>query len=79
MPTGLQTTKVMSMAPTRDEWKRMVSTYGYHAAVRMLDCDLDDVPGIEETWLENFADMVDDLAKSEREFLHHIGVIPIPN
>lgn len=40
--------------PTREEWKKMVRDKGYHAACASLDCDLDDVPGIEETWIENF-------------------------
>jgi hypothetical protein len=63
------------MIPTREEWKLMVVALGYHSAVAALDCDLDDVPGIEETWLENFRAMADEFAESERAFLRRIKVI----
>ena len=63
------------MPPTKDAWKLMVATYGYHAALTMIDCDLDEVPGIEETWLENFADMAEEFARTELEFLRRIGAI----
>lgn len=54
--------------PTREEWKEMVARLGYRAAVDALGCDLDDVPGIEETWLENFRRMAPRIAESEAEF-----------
>lgn len=58
--------------PTREEWKALVAKHGYHQACRMIDCDLDDVPGIEDTWVENFESMADDFAKSEREFFEEM-------
>lgn len=56
------------MVPTREEWKASVAAVGYHKAVAALDCDLDDVPGIEETWLENWNAMAEDFAEYHRRF-----------
>lgn len=53
--------------PTREEWKQMVATHGYRNAVAMLDCDLDDVPGIEETWSKYFETIRPEYERSARE------------
>lgn len=57
------------MPPTREEWKQMVVDIGYAAAVDKVGCDLDDIPGIEETWLENWDKRKDAFEQDERKFL----------
>lgn len=58
--------------PTRDEWNALVAAHGYQRASEMVDCDLDDIPGIEETWIENFRQHADAFDKSEREFFEEL-------
>lgn len=59
--------------PTRDEWKALVAEHGYKRAVAMVDCDLDDIPGIEETWLENFEAMRPAFEESQRKFFEWLA------
>lgn len=58
--------------PTREEWKTLVAEHGYRRAVEMVDCDLDDIPGIEETWIENFRRHSDDFDKQMAEFFEQL-------